>query len=179
MSSGFSISPGLLPPRNIHPPQANGAPHDRIDLNPQVYLNLSSATNQSASTGTCSKYRANVDYIPPNARTSDEDIEIATGVFLKVNPNTAKVRIENVTQWVVANCCILGDIIVTWGGGVDIYNMVLDYMSYSAKNGELATRFTWSVIKYDDDYRSKQHRFGFRWGSDLSHMITVVLEERP
>lgn len=52
-------------------------------------------------------------------------------------------------------------------------------MSYTTKIGELATRYTWhSIFLYDDDYRFKQWKHGFRWGSDSSHLSTVILEER-
>ena len=177
-SSGFDVPPGLFPPSlpsKYGQTRQMGIPPDRLDLNPQVYLNL---PHMTSATGT--KYRAIIDFIPKNARLSDEDIELADGLILKLKPNASKVRLENVTpaQWVVANANIFADMVHEFGTG-DLYNMALDYMSYTSKIGELATRYTWtSVIKYDDEYRAKQHKFGFRWGSDSSHMSVVSLEER-
>jgi len=56
---------------------------------------------------------------------------------------------------------------------------IQDYLSYSAKIGELATRFTWvSVLSYDDEYRRNQAVMNYRWGSDSQHLSTVNLRER-
>jgi hypothetical protein len=155
------------------PPQAPIAMQQqtagRVDLNPQVYLNR--PPNQGKH------YRCIIDFIPRSARQSDEEFEIATGVVLKVNP-TIKPKLETVTpaQWVAANACILGDMIRN--GGVSM-ETVLDYMSYTAKVGELATKYTWvSVILYDDQYRLKQHEFQYRWGSDSPHLISLNLDVR-
>ena len=54
-----------------------------------------------------------------------------------------------------------------------------DYLVYTVKVGELATRYTWaSVLLYDDDYRRMQSELSFRWGSDAPHLSTVILKER-
>jgi hypothetical protein len=56
---------------------------------------------------------------------------------------------------------------------------VIDYLAYTAKVGEMAARFTWpSVLQYDDQYRSHQAAFLFRWGSDCQHLALVALQER-
>ena len=48
----------------------------RVDLDPQVYLNL----NKPAS----GKYRAIVDFIPRSANCEEEEVELATGIFIKL-----------------------------------------------------------------------------------------------
>jgi hypothetical protein len=155
-----------------------GSPLNRLDLNPHVYLNVNSG---DGNTPKGNKYRAIVDFIPNCARASDEEVEIAKGVVLKMKSGGSKVKLEQVTpaQWLSANSRILADIILKEGVNFDITNFVLDYLAYTTKIGELATKFTWSsVIQYDDDYRVKQSEFGFPWGSDSPHMLTVGLERR-
>jgi hypothetical protein len=147
----------------------------RLDLNPQVFLNMPTAA--SPSTG---KYRAIVDYVPKTARRNEEEIELASGVTIKLKAGS-KLKLENVSpaQWVTANSLILADIVQKESPHSDVRSLVLDYLSYTAKIGELANRYTWaSVMIYDDDYRDKQARLGFRWGCDSSHLTTVSLEER-
>jgi hypothetical protein len=156
--------------------QQGGSPLNRMDLNPHVYLDVPSddATPQG------NKYRAIVDFIPKNVRSSDEEVEIAKGVVLKMKANFNKVRLDQVTpaQWVAANSRIMADIIQK-ECGTDIKTFVLDYLAYTAKIGELATKFTWSsVMRYDDEYRTRQSCFGFPWGSDSPHMLTVNLDRR-
>ena len=55
----------------------------------------------------------------------------------------------------------------------------LDYLAYTAKVGEMATRYTWSsVLGYDHQYRASQAAYGFRWGCDSQHLATIALRER-
>ena len=54
-----------------------------------------------------------------------------------------------------------------------------DYIAYTAKIGELATRFSWpSVLLFDKEYRERQAMYNFRWGVDCPHLSTVFLKER-
>ena len=47
-----------------------------------------------------------------------------------------------------------------------------DYMAYTAKIGELASRYTWaSVLAYDQEYRRRQ-------AADSQHLCTVLLKEK-
>jgi hypothetical protein len=141
----------------------------RTDLDPRVYLQKP----------TSSKYRPIVNYVSTASHVSDEEVSIGEGVTVRIaGQNRKKPRLENVTpaQWVAANSRILAELIEVDGCDMDT---VLDYLSYTTKVGELANRFTWqSVMVYDDQYREKQARFGYRWGSDSPHIATVVPEER-
>ena len=54
-----------------------------------------------------------------------------------------------------------------------------DYIAYTAKIGDLASRYTWaSVLAYDQEYRRRQAEARFRWGSDSQHLCTVLLKEK-
>lgn len=56
---------------------------------------------------------------------------------------------------------------------------IVDYLAYTAKLGEMASRYTWSsVLAYDHQYRVSQAAYGFRWGSDSQHLAMVALRER-
>ena len=45
--------------------------------------------------------------------------------------------------------------------------------------GELAARYTWqSVLLFDEEYRQRQAKQGFPWGTDAPHLGTVMLRDR-
>ena len=164
---------GALPPNSYQP--------NRLDLNPQCYLHIP-ATRKS-------RYRSIPDFIPNMARgrgEDEEEHEVAPGVKMVVGRPS---RLETVTpaQWVAASSCILADIIANHDHKCDVKQLTLDYLSYQAKVGELACRYTWkSVIQFDDEYREKQHTWAFRWGSDSPHLYCHLqprddkkMKERP
>ena len=153
---------------------ANGAYGGRLDLNPQVYLRKS-----TSATG---KYRRIVDFAPrkDGYNTDDDEVEFGGGLYYRT-PEASRLRLDNLTpaQWVAANSNILWDIIDKEGPNIDVQMLVGDYMSYTTKIGEMATRYTWrSIFRYDDEYRFKQFLYGYRWGSDSAHLATITLEER-
>ena len=44
---------------------------------------------------------------------------------------------------------------------------------------ELAARYTWqSVLLVDEEYRQRQAKQGFPWGTDAPHLGTVMLRDR-
>ena len=144
----------------------------RVDLDPQAFLHHNQGNNN--------KYRHIVDFIPKSAVHSDEEYELLDGLSIRVKGRNSQTKLETVTpaQWVSANARILADIMVNDHTRLSP-NQVLDYLAYTTKVGELATKFTWSsVIQYDDDYRSLQQQYGFRWGSDTPHLSTLNLELR-
>ena len=145
----------------------------RMDLNPQSYLYSPDMEGHG-------KHRSIIDYIPRGARNSSESQESCEMIpGLTITAGT-KMKLEDITpaQWVAANSNILADIIRKSPRSVQA-DTILDYLSYTAKIGEFATKFTWkSVILYDDDYRAKQHQFQFRWGSDSPHLSLVKLIAR-
>ena len=140
-----------------------------MDLDPQVYLGNSVAGNV--------KVKCIVDYIPRSATVHEEEIDLGNGVTFRVKGG-GKLKLDLITpaQWTTANARILAEYIKDGQGDS---RFTLDYLSYTAKIGELATRYTWSsVIQFDDDYRRRQAEFGFRWGSDSPHSSQLLLRER-
>ena len=145
----------------------------RVDLNPQSYL------YNPRKEGPHSKYRAIIDYIPKSARTTgddEEEFELLPNVRLTTGRRS---KLDSVTpaQWTAANACILADLVEQSPG--DTKQLTLDYMSHTTKVGVLATHYSWrSAIRWDDEYREKQHLHQFRWGSDSAHMCLVQLVPR-
>lgn len=155
-------------------PAASTAPtpaqQQRLDLDPQVYLNIDTVKG--------TKYRAVVDYIPRNIMAQDEEVSLSETVSLTYKSGS-KPKLDKIqpAQWTVANVRILAEILIK--DDVDKLSTTLDYLSYTAKMGEYATRYTWSsVIIFDDEYRRRQAQFGFRWGSDSPHSSMLLLRER-
>lgn len=141
----------------------------RADLDPHVYLRKPGIV----------KYRPIVNYIPRAINCDDEEIDLGNGVAVKLKTNP-KPKIETVTpaQWTVANARILAELLEETPAH-SVKTTTLDYLSHTAKMGELATRYTWSsVILLDDEYRRLQAHYGFRWGSDTPHVSTLLLRER-
>ena len=161
------------------PPSSN--PHEmRMDLDPQSYLRV--ATASAARSNKKGQYRAIVDFIPKSGKRKREEDEIDLGEIIMTMKSSPRPKIENVSpsQWVSANALILHDMIENDYSGANITQLVVDYLSYQCKIGELAVRYTWSsVMMYDDEYREKQHLLGFRWGCDSPHVAQTNLVERP
>jgi hypothetical protein len=140
-----------------------------MDLDPQRYLGVQ---------GKHSDYRSIPSFVPTTASVEEEEVVLGDGVTLKLK--NSKPKLENLTpaQWIIGSVRILADIISNTPAP-DLRQTVLDYLSHTAKMGELATRYTWaSVITLDDEYRRRQAEFNFRWGADTPHMSTLVLRER-
>ena len=56
---------------------------------------------------------------------------------------------------------------------------VLHYLGYTAKIGELATKYTWqSVLLYDKEYREAQAALGFSWGANSPYIHGLCLRPR-
>ncbi len=168
-------TPGLTLDQLLQPststttnPAANVYGTTRMDLDPQVYLTRADAGN---------KAKTIIDFIPRASTMNDQEVEIGNGVILRLQGGT-KPKLETITpaQWTAANARILAELIKE---GQSSTQYTLDYLSYTAKIGELATRYTWSsVIAFDDEYRRRQAEFRFRWGSDSPHSSQLLLRER-
>ena len=134
----------------------------------------------SGNAGT--KYKKIVDYIPVNNAVEEEEYPLGESIFLKVGAKSRKLLNVTPAQWIAANTKILMEMIAEMSSlPHQIASQVVhDYLVYTTKVGELATRFTWaSVLLFDDDYRRRQAELDFRWGSDAPHLSMVVLKERP
>lgn len=56
---------------------------------------------------------------------------------------------------------------------------VPDYLKYTEMIGEIASRYTWqTILLFDDEYRHRQTKLGFSWGTDASHLGTVMLRDQ-
>ena len=45
--------------------------------------------------------------------------------------------------------------------------------------GEMAARYTWqSVFLFDEEYRQRQAKHNFVWGTPAPHLSTVMLRDR-
>ena len=149
------------------PTSASNATLGRIDLNPQVFL-------YTPNTARPTKYKCILDYIPRAARGFEEDEEWDLVGNLRISTGK-KHKLDNVTaaQWMAGSSCILAEMITE---STDPAQLTRDYMAYSTKIAVLASHYTWkSVIRWDDEYREKQHLYQFRWGSDSAHMLMVHL----
>ena len=138
----------------------------RVDLDPTTFLH----TKRPGESGL-----QIIDFIS-FSDTPDQSIELSEGVSIRL-PG-AKPKLDSVTpfQWLSANCRIMATLIQS---GKIAGRDILDYLAYTTKVGEMATRYTWaSVLNYDEQYRKSQAAYGFRWGSDSQHLALVALRER-
>lgn len=140
----------------------------RLDLDPQVYLRDSKKGEKPLLIP---------DFVPQGwGGDSEEEIDIGGGAKLKL-PVGKKPKLLDISpsQWISANARIMAKLHETSMESQSLR----DYMSYTAKVGELACRFAWSsVLQFDNEYRIQQAAMKFRWGSDSQHLATVLLKER-
>lgn len=158
----------LLQPPELQPLGGTMSGLLRVDTNPQVYLKPNNPQGKA--------YKKITDFISRNGQV-EEEFQIGDGVSIKMGSSSNKRKLDQISpsQWIAANARIQAELI---GEGMEMCG-IHDYLSYTAKIGELATRFTWaSVLHYDDEYRRNQSIMGFRWGSDSQHLTTVLLRER-
>jgi hypothetical protein len=142
----------------------------RMDLDPQVYLHRGGEA--------CEAKALLIPDFLPNAVADVEEISLGPQATLTLK-GRRQTKLQSVTpaQWIAANARIMASL-------VDSRQLddagVRDYLSYTAKVGELACRYTWaSVLAYDNAYRARQATAGFRWGCDSQHLATVALREKP
>lgn len=141
----------------------------RVDLDPQVYL-----LPRSGET----KPLLIPDFVPQTWTNEGEEIDLG-GAKLKLPHTLKKPKLSDVSpsMWISANARIMAKLHASQSLSEQ---GLRDYMAYTAKVGELASRFTWlSVLQYDNEYRLQQASMRFRWGSDSQHLATVMLRERP
>ena len=96
-------------------------------------------------------------------------------LVLKTGPS--KPKLENLTlcQWSTANLAILHKLVGEGLSGEGI----MDYLSYTTRVYQLfATQESQSVFLYDREYRKHQFLHKFRWGTDVSHIMTVCLRPK-
>ena len=137
----------------------------------ELFSGLKLADNASSSKG--ENYLKITDFIPQGIIV-EEEMSIGGGVVLKLPGARAKLEKVSPSAWITGNAKIMMAL-------SDRHDFsIKDYIKYTAMIGELGCRFTWqSVLVFDDEYRQRQHRDGFRWGSEAPHLSTVVLRDRP
>ena len=65
-------------------------------------------------------------------------------------------------------------------GQLPTHSDLKDYLVYSVKINQLASKFSWQkVLKYDEEYRLAQAKYSFPWSYDSHHMHTVLLSGSP
>ena len=139
----------------------------RMDLDPTVFLR-----NRKPAGGDVLQI---IDFVFFSDASDGEEIEVAGGVFVRLKKPKSFTDVSP-AQYLAANSRILATLLESGRLG---FSQILDYLAYTAKIGEFATRFTWaSVLQFDKRYREDQAAFGFRWGSDSQHLATLVLKER-
>ena len=143
----------------------------RLDLDPQIYL-------KQGERGT--KPLLIPDFVPHViSDCKPEEIELGGWATLRLpSQSTPRPKLDSISPylWIVANARIMATLQAK--GALDGTGL-LDYMSYTAKFGELACRYTWSsVLHYANEYRTLQAAVGFTWGSDSPHLSRVALKER-
>ena len=113
-----------------------------------------------------------ITYFVSDTVTDTEEISLGPGATLKLTSGTKpKLHAVSPAMWIAANARIMAAL---YGSGN------LDHgAAYTAKIGELASRYTWaSVLAYDQEYRRRQAAARFRWGSDSQHLCTVLLKKK-
>ena len=109
---------------------------------------------------------------------SEQALSEANRQAIVVKSTTKKLKLESISpaQWIAANSCIRTELILR---GKLPASQMLNYLSSTAKIGDLALRYSWlSVLYYDNEYRYFQAQYKFEWGRDAPHLATTSLRER-
>lgn len=141
---------------------------------PQIYLQM--AANQQAGAG--KKALEIIDFLDCAGGMTEEIITSSvTGDFImRSGPRKPALETISLPQWSVANLAIMSTLV--HGGSLDKGGM-LDYLSYTTKVYQLLKVYEQSsVFLYDRQYRRHQASYGFRWGTDISHLQSVHLKPR-
>ena len=139
---------------------------------PLVHISTASGKSVTQYLDICDFVQSNVFY--------EEDVVLGgqgdQQIVVKSGPK--KPRLENLTlsQWSVANLSILYKLV---GDNKLAGSALMDYLSYTTKVYQLVQRFSLvSVLLYDREYRRLQSSMGFRWGTDVQHLHTLILQPR-
>ncbi len=121
-----------------------------------------------------------VDFVSHQSMAQEERViggEGGTEIILKTPSQRPKLRDISPTSWVTANSNILQRLMET---GQVTGQGVTDYLAYTAKVGQLGSKFTWnSVLAYDNEYRHLQAEHGFRLATDIQHLAYTIFVMRP
>ena len=179
VGSANGMNTGFIPPSQPVSQQLPTMPTQGISTDQQTDMFLRPAASTITSHGKPCRI---VDYVsrllPQDDRRvlSSEDGQAR----LVLDCGTKKVKLESVTiaQWNIANLRIFHHLINL--GRLSTPTAVREYLAYTVKILELSTKFSWSsVLRYDDEYRTLQHIYGYSWSQDHSHLHEVILRPLP
>lgn len=121
-----------------------------------------------------------VDFVS-RLRPSEEEKVFASdnNCVLKLSLQDTKPKLSSVTveQFNIANLRIFYELL--FSSKLPSMQEIREYLAYSVKVLELATKYSWqSVLHYDDEFRVLQHTYGYPWSTDHSHLHEVLLIPR-
>ena len=123
-----------------------------------------------------------VDFVPPivtGVTAPDQKlVSDASGgqLVYKSGPSKPKLESLSVTQWSMANLCIMQKLLFT---GDLTQSQIIDYLSYTQRvyhqfwSCELV-----SVLLFDREYRRLQKQHQFRWGTEVHHLHSACLRPK-
>ena len=137
---------------------------------------------EAASTTTVGKKPLRiVDFVLSYTPVEDEQVisdigGTVTKLVLKQKSPKTKKLLRNITpqEFSLANIRIFNQLLFT--GALSTPQEVQEYLAYSIKILQLASRFEWtSVMTLDDEFRSLQCLYNLPWSYDSSHLIQLHL----
>ena len=173
---GFASRPGIpgLQPVPVTSVAAFDRPAPAVNQN-ELFLRPTRANHITKG-----KTLRIVDFVSRIRPSEDEKVlSYDDNCKLTLTLQDSKPKLSSVTieQFNIANLRIFHELI--FSGKITTLLDIQDYLSYSIKVLEMATKYTWeSVLLYDDEFRILQHTYGFSWGTDHSHLHEVVLMPR-
>ena len=113
------------------------------------------------------------------ATENDEQVLACTegGADLKLVMQKAKTKVESLSlpQWTIGNARILNKLITE--GKITTFKEVQAYLAHTVKVGELALdHYMPGLMRYDHEYRLKEHQGLISWGDDDIHLSTRFLK---
>ena len=114
----------------------------RVDLDPQFYLHEASGE---------AKPHLITDFVSDTVTDTEEISSLGPGATLTLVTSGTKPKLHAVfpAMWIAASACIMAAL---YDSDDMDHGAAKHYMAYTAKIGELASRYTWaSVLAYDQE----------------------------
>ena len=122
-----------------------------------------------------------LDFVSKVVPEQEENvISLGKNTRLSVTCDNRRPKLSEVSlsEFNIANTRILFRLIET--GQLPTYSDLKDYLVYSVKINQLASKFSWrKVLKYDEEFWLAQAKYSFPWSYDSHHMHTVLLSGSP
>ena len=152
---------------------------DRINRDTEADIFLRPASSTVATHG---KPLRIVDFIsrlmPQEDRRVLSTADGQASLILDCGSKKPKLESISIAQWSIANFRIFNELLSR--GRLSTPLAVREYLSYSIKVLELASKYTWpSILKYDDEFRVVQSVYGYAWSQDHYHLHEVILRPLP